>query len=560
MVSNLAQIEDPRKPSGIIAPAMNARSSRIAPWLRAALLLAACIAVAVLAALRCRQDANWDLQNYHFYDPWGWLNGRILDWDIAAAQVQTFHNSLPDVPFYALVAAGVDPRTITAWLALPTGVAMYFAIRVAWRLFGDLARTERVGATVAAIAIGFTGAMGVSQLGSTTDEWLVTAFGMAALWLLLPPAGPTPNARRAFAAPLAAGALMGIASGLKLTAATYAVGLCAALVTRPAQSARNGRDVASYAAGGIAGFAAAHGAWSYALWTHFGHPLFPYANGFVRSPWWEFHRVLPRQFGAHTAGDWLLLPFAMLAPRPGFVSELAYVDARLPTLYALAIVALGGLAIARLSRSAATTRPQFATTSPQWRFVAAFTGVSFVVWAIVHSIARYTIPLEIVSGMLIVALFGWLLRPAHATVAITLAVALLVSTTRPADWGRTDFGPRWFDVRVPPVEPGALVLLVVDAPMAYVLPFFPADARHVGLRNNVNAPGWRNRLAEHVAQVVRDHRGPLYALSFPPGQGEADLAAHRLRRLPGGCADVRTNMPTSPIELCRLVRLDAPAR
>ncbi|HKU86450.1 MAG TPA: hypothetical protein VJV77_08920 [Casimicrobiaceae bacterium] len=543
---------------------MNAPPTRAAPTLRAALLLAACIVVAWLAALRSRQDANWDLQNYHFYDPWAWLGGRIFDWDIAAAQLQTFHNPLPDVPFYALVAAGVDPRTITAWLALPTGVAAYFAIRIAWRLFGDLAAVERAGATVAAVAIGFTGAMGIAQLGSTTDEWLVTAFAMAALWLLLPIVSltsvATADARHAVAAPLAAGALMGIASGLKLTAATYAVGLCAALVTRRVQTANNLRAIAWYAAGGIAGLAAAHGAWSYALWKHFGHPLFPYANGFFRSPWWDLHRVLPRRFGAHSAGDWLMLPFAMLAPRPGFVSELAYVDARLPMLYALTIVALGGLVIARLSGSAASARAQFATTSPQWRFIAVFAGASFVVWAIVHSIARYTIPLEIVSGMLIVGLLGWLLRPAHAVVAITLSVALLISTTRPADWGRTDFGPQWFDVRVPPIEPGALVLLVVDAPIAYVLPFFPADARHVGIRNNVNAPGRHNRLAEHVAQVVRDHRGPLYALSFPPGQGEADLAAHRLRRVPGACADVRTNMPTSPIELCRLTRIEAPAR
>ena len=236
---------------------------------------------------------------------------------------------------------------------------------------------------------------------------------------------------------------------------------------------------------------------------------------------------------------------------------LPYVDARLATLYALAIVALGGCIIARLSRSAAQAEPQFATTSPQWRFVAVFAGASFAVWAVVHAIARYTIPLEIISGMLIVGLLGWLLRPAHATVAATLAVALLISTTRPADWGRTDFGATFFDVRVPPIEPNALVLLVVDAPMAYVLPFFPADARHVGIRNNINDPGRRNRLAGNVAQVVRDHRGPLYALSFPKGVGEADLAAHGLRRVPAGCADVRTNMPTSPIELCRLTRIDA---
>src|SRR4029078_12315483 len=121
--------------------------------------------------------------------------------------------------------------------------------------------------------------------------------------------------------PLAAGGLRGAASGLKLTAAPYAVALCAALVSRRAPPAVNLRAAAWYAAGGIAGLVATHGPWSYALWTHFRHPLFPYANGFFRSPWWEFHRVLPRHFGAHAAGDWVTPPFGMLAPQPGIVSE-----------------------------------------------------------------------------------------------------------------------------------------------------------------------------------------------------------------------------------------------
>jgi len=102
------------------------------------------------------------------------------------------------------------------------------------------------------------------------------------------------------------------------------------------------------------------------------------------------------------------------------------------------------------------------------------------------------------------------------------------------------------------------VLLTVDAPMSYVLPFFPADARHVGIRNNVIGPERRNALAAKIAAVVRDHRGPIYALSFPSGQGDADLLAHGLRRVQGACTDVVSNMPTSPIELCRVERIAAP--
>jgi hypothetical protein len=518
-------------------------------------LLVACIAAAFVAALRLSQDVNWDLQNYHFYDPWAWLAGRIFDWDIAAAQLQTFHNPLPDVPFYALVAAGVDPRGITLWLALPTGIAGYCFLKIAWLLFADLGRAKRLGATAAAAAIAFTGAMGVGQLGTTTDEWLVAAFAMAALWLLVRQEPPSFTSRRV-AASMLAGVLMGVASGLKLTAATYAVGGCAALLAARAPGRQNVRAAAWYSGGVAGGLALALGPWSYVLWTHFRNPLFPYGNVWFRSPWWDVATVLPNRFGPHTAKEWLLLPFKLLAPNPGFVSEMPYVDARLPLLYALALTAVGGLVVARWRGTAMQPPASFATTFGRWRMVTAAFVASYAVWAALHSILRYAIPLELMSGLLIVGLLGYLLRPAHAGVAIACAVIALGATTIPADWGRIAFGPTWFDVRVPPVEPNALVLLTADAPVSYVLPFFPRDARHVGVRNNINDPARRNRLAATVNAVVREHRGPLYALAFPKGAGDADLLAHRLRRVDGGCADVRTNMPTSPIELCRLARVD----
>ena len=520
------------------------------------LVLAACVIAAFVAALTRLQDANWDLQNYHFYDPWAWLARRSLDWDIAAAQLQTFHNPLADVPFYALVAAGASPRLITFWLALPTAIAAYFTVVVAWRLFRDLGLVERLGATAAALAIGFTGAMGVGQLGSTTNEWLLTAFTMAALWLLLREV-PAESSRRSRIVLVLAGLLMGAASGLKLTAATYAVGLAVALLTRRVPLRSNIHAAAWYSAGVGIGLLIAHGPWSYALWTHFDNPLFPYGNRWFRSAWWDLDSVLPSRFGPHSLRDWVLFPFRLAAPPPGFVSEVSYVDGRLPLLYALALIVAGGHVVARLRQPLALPA-SFRTSSRDWRFTATFVAASFVVWALLHSILRYTIPIELGSGVLIVGALGYLLRPPHATVAIACTLVILRTTTVWSEWGRVPFGATWFDVRVPPVESNALVLLTVDAPMSYVLPFFPSDARHVGIRSNVNGPERRNALAAKVAAVIRDHRGPIYALSFPRGQGDADLLAHRLRRAPGSCADVVTNMPASPIELCRVERIDAP--
>jgi hypothetical protein len=91
--------------------------------------------------------------------------------------------------------------------------------------------------------------------------------------------------------------------------------------------------------------------------------------------------------------------------------------------------------------------------------------------------------------------------------------------------------------------------------MAYVLPFFPPDARHFGLNNNINDPKRETLMEDAIARAVRDHKGPLYSLAYPAGAGRETLLAHRLVYLPELCSEVRTNTPISPIELCRLTRI-----
>src|SRR5207248_1948449 len=149
----------------------------------------------------------------------------------------------------------------------------------------------------------------------------------------------------------------GVASGLKLTAATYALALLVALLAEREPLMKRVRAAAVYACGVIVGLAVAFGPWSLELWKRFGNPVFPYGNQWFRSPWWEAHAVLPRRFGPHTLGDAMWLPFKLLAPPAGFVSELAYVDARMALLYALALTGVGGALIARFIHSPVQALP-----------------------------------------------------------------------------------------------------------------------------------------------------------------------------------------------------------
>ena len=119
-----------------------------------------------LVSLARGVDTNLDLRNYHFYNPWAWLQGR-MSFDIAPAQAQSYYSPLLDVPFYALVASGLPAFAITFLMGLPFGVAAWFFYRIARDAVHDLGG-EREGLALAAVGVvALTGAAGFSQIGST---------------------------------------------------------------------------------------------------------------------------------------------------------------------------------------------------------------------------------------------------------------------------------------------------------------------------------------------------------------------------------------------------------
>ena len=187
--------------------------------------------------------------------------------------------------------------------------------------------------------------------------------------------------------------------------------------------------------------------------------------------------------------------------------------------------------------------------------LAIFFAVSFVVWTAQYSILRYLVPLALVSGAIIVAMLNMLVRPAARAAAAIMAAVMLVGTTTVADWWRIEFASTWFDVRMPPVDEDALVLLATDGPMSYVLPAFPPDARFLGINNSISDARRKTLMEETIARTIREHRGPIYEMSYPWGTGVDALLERQLRRRADQCAPIVTNMRTSPIEFCRVERM-----
>jgi hypothetical protein len=531
-----------------------------------AIWLALCIGLVGWFSLRRGQDQNWDLQNYHFYNPWAWVNGkRGYTYDIVAAQLQTYHSPIPDLPFYGMVAAGWHPKLIAFMLAVPAGVAAFILLKLLNLLFADLPFRERAVAVGVAFVVSATSAMGAGVLGTTMNEWPGAMLTLGGVWVLVRAMVRDADAPLRRGPLIVAGLLCGLATGLKLTFGLFAFALCLALWLRQLRPVatwlRNFRQAFLFGIAVLAGTLVSGGAWMWELWTQLGSPVFPYGNVWIKSPWWGQYEVMGRAYGPHRLVEWIEFPFRMLSPKPFFVAETDYFDARFPVLYGLGLAAGAAWLVSRLRarRVGHVEAPAVAGTCTReaWWLVGLFFVLSFVLWTEQFSIYRYLVPLEMLTGALIVALLLYLLRPGYALPAAVVLAFAVVSSTKAPDWWHLEFEDRdtWFDVKVPPVEPDALVLLTSDGPMAYTLPFFPGDARFFGLNNSINDPQRDTLMAQTIAREIKAHKGPLYSLTYPNGTGIDTLLAHHLMRLTETCQDVVTTMRTSPIQLCKLFRI-----
>ena len=507
---------------------------------------------ASLVSLYLGQDANWDLQNYHFYNPYAFINDRI-DWDIAPAQLQSYHNPLADIPFYWAVRADLPPQSIAILLALPAGVAWFFLFLSLERLFGSSGLRRSRAYVPLGLLIGVTGTAGVSLIGTTTNDWPGAMLVVIAIWLLLISSLMAQTKKMALIS--LAGLLAGFAAGLKLTSAPYAAALCLALLltVRPFRYHAIA-CAAAFSSLTLVGFFATSGFWLWRMYEKFGNPIFPYFNQWFRSPWWD---AIPLEsgYGPQSLAEWAVFPFRLFRYNTGIVGELAFRDWRIPFVFAAAALALAAFGLKKILTGYAAGYPR---PTWEWRFVAVFWFLSFVFWTAEHSVYRYIVPLELFSGAMAIIFFcSPLPAPWRFAGALVITGLVIAKTLYPVTL-RVPFGQHFFAVSSPELPSDALVLLVEDAPLAYVVPFMDVDARFVGARNNLNAPSGDHLLAKEISQVIEQHSGPLFSMQSSKGLGDDALSAYGLRKRSDQCAVIDTNMTMGPIKLCELTRSTGP--
>ncbi len=520
----------------------------------ARLIAVAFLALAPLAygtlALGLGMDANWDLRNYHWYNAYAVLTGR-LGFDLLPAQMPSFYNPILDLPFYWLATAFPAPVAGFVWSAVQ-GLNLPL-------LFGLAMVSLRVGTemqrTLLAAALATMGGLGGGTLGllGTTFQDNVVSLGVLGAALVVVSGLPgllNGPAGRAFARVAAGGLLAGAAMGAKNPTVIFAIGLCLAFLVLPAQPWRRLWLAFFFGVGVLAGLALTGGFWMAHLWHEYGNPIFPHMNHVFKSPLAAISDYRNQSFLPADPVERLFFPF-FFAADPIKVGEVAWFDLRVPLLFVLVPLA----ALVSLFR-----RPAERIDAPgAARYLLTALAVTYALWVYMFCIYRYLVPVEMLAPLAVVLATGLLPLPVKARMAAAGALLLAVQATmQPADWGRVPWSHQWVQAEVPPVaEPDRTMLLMAGYwAISHVVPLFPPQMPAVRIQSNFLQPdSVGNGMRAVLEKQVAEHDGPFLMLStIPDTPGAAKAAALLGLTLdPQGCRPVPNNLGET-LNLCPVRR------
>lgn len=498
----------------------------------AAWLFAMVLVYSVYLHRRLGMDGFWDTANYHWY--LGWAFWSVSSYNVgAAAQYQTFLNPVIDAVNYALFS--LHPFLGAAFHSVCLALTIVVVYRIAGNVVGP-DESRRFGPVLAAISAA-TGAMTVSLFGSLTNEHITALLILAGLDLMV-----RQDAMHDRKASLGAGLLMGLATGLKLTAAPYVAGM---LVTAALVSKMNIRTLFLIGVGGALGLLLADGVFMALRWDVYRNPLFPLANNIFHSPYFPLEWKSFSQFELRMLPYYLSLPIRWLYS--GDLSESNMVrDGRL---------LLGYIGLALAFFSAMVQRRKL---RDEERIVIFFFIFSWLAWILFFRIYRYLVVLEMISGVVFVI---GLLRVVPAggtwqrTAAPLLSLVFLAIVTVYPDWGRRPWHREFASSNVTALiaSDKTNVVFFSDERVSYLAP--ELEGKAIPFRN-LFAQSWYdgdrkgNPIDPRPIALSRESRAYFLQYSMDDPRTKSAYLSRLFNRHLFTCEQSATNMLWSPY-LCR---------
>ena len=453
-------------------------------------VLAAAVAgviVAGLVSMILGQDRNWDLMNYHYYGAYAYLNDRV-DVDLAPVGLQSYFPPMLDVPYFWL-STRLHPVVLSVLMGAWQGICFILLSGIAWTVL----RHDSRRATRAPL-LGLTGmlsAVFLSEFGSTMGDNTTAPFVLSAILLAL---WQNDQSTKLGWRPLLCGACMGLAVGLKLTNAIYAIALAATVMAGEGRWMQRFYRLVVVSFSAFAAFGALTGAWFHQMWVAFRNPLLPQFNAWFHSPLATDTLVADTRWLPKTGLEWLTWPVQM-ALDPTRVGEVGLRQ----VVWLLLFVAMAWWVIKAMCARRHPQLPSLFVPAAAQRQLLTFVGISFVVWMAMFSIHRYLAAAEMVAPIALWIVIHLVASADRAGRLATGAVAAcaIVAVLGWSHWGRAGLAQNGFQAEVPESSPrSATVLMTGIEPQGWIIPLLPEHYRFVGISGFPEGPGYQARAQE----------------------------------------------------------------
>lgn len=375
------------------------------------------------------QDTNWDLQNYHFYDPYAALNGRLtLDHNVAGIQT-TLNPTLDILTTYPLLRYGT-PTVYEFTLGGIQGINFLLLVALFLQIFkqSDFSSVGwRYSFAVLTALLGVTGALSASEIGTTFGDLTLSVLNLAAIFIVLRHTEEW-SSRKKFLNTALGGLVIGVSAGLKLTNIIYLVSFLAASFV--VYKKRRWRFLAVSGGGAIVGLLISHGWWSSVLWKLYGNPVFPFFNGIFKSPNFPIKNFADSRFFPVGWLQTFFYPFFFSWEKgyshQVFTSELNFVDFRFPLAYLCLFLLLVGFLVKKNK-----CLPRFDEKFREITFFVVFIVISYMLWQWQFDVQRYAISIELLLPMFIFLTIYTVYPKKIKYVFIACAIFLLFTTNIP---------------------------------------------------------------------------------------------------------------------------------
>jgi hypothetical protein len=465
------------------------------------LALVVCMFTGGLATYLLGQDLNWDLLNYHFYNPWALLHHRIL-FDIQPGGGGSYINPFLDLPNY-LLRTHLRPVVAGTILGAVQGINGWLVFEITNNLLKSYVQRydARFGVALAVGVLSLFGATSLSELGNSMGDNLTSLFILTALLLIL--LSFENFKRQAKSRYLRVGGYVfaGMATGLKLTSLAFVIPLFLGGLLIKGDHKLKIKENVLHILGFLSGVGVAAGYWYFVVWKAFGNPIFPYYNAVFKSPYFPNVNLQDKIWFPTNLFDQLFYPFTFIhlptnPLRPDFR------DPRLAVVFAL-VVAAGLYWLTQ--RFLIKTLPNIRMSRKEgafWTFIV----FSYLLWQVEFSYYRYLLPVELVSLTAItLAAYRVISNKRLATAALATLLCLITLYTIPYNWGRIpwqadNFGP---DLRGQLSHVQGTVIMAPSNPLGFLVPYLPANTRAISVADFSNLT---TKQKERIISTIREDK------------------------------------------------------